>query len=235
MPLTAEALALMAAKGLTIQDAAEIAAAMEPAKKQTAGAIRQARYREKLSGKVTQSDVTVTRNSDASLSENPPPKSNNINPPDTSLRSDTVPVREAWFSDLWSAWPKRDGSNPKQPAAEKFYRLVKASPDPEILAQEIIDGARRYAASRVGEDPRFTVQLVVFLNQGRWKDEHLPASKPMNGNHTRAGPSGKSGSSFEAATDLLSEMRARREQTSRPRPDRDRPEILPAAPALPFR
>ncbi len=176
--------AVMAAEKFEANAEAERAAAAVPAKVRSAGAERQARYRANLQGQVTPSDVTVTHNSDVTCVTEPPQRDNS-NPPITSLRSDSLPERRERFDEFWSAYPKRSGSNPKQPAEEKFYRLVKASAEPAKLADEILDGARRYAASVQGGDPRFVAQAQTWLNQGRWRDDHT-AVLPLGG--PRAGP-----------------------------------------------
>lgn len=72
------------------------------------------------------------------------------------------------FARFWRAYPRRDGQNPKQPAALKFQGHVRRGTDPEA----IIAGAMAYAASVAGEDPRFTAQAVTWLNQRRWEDQH---------------------------------------------------------------
>jgi hypothetical protein len=71
--------------------------------------------------------------------------------------------------DFWQAYPKRDGSNPKTPALDKFQKLVKSGESPA----EIIEGARRYAArfAKSGDDRKFVAQAVTWLNQRRWEDE----------------------------------------------------------------
>lgn len=71
------------------------------------------------------------------------------------------------FAKFWEAYPKRDGANPKKPAADKFARAVKAGNDPGA----IIAGAKAYAAS-LGEKAgtQFVAQAVTWLNQERWRD-----------------------------------------------------------------
>lgn len=101
--------------------------------------------------------------------------------PHTPKKTNPIPVgdrsaREALWERFWATYPKRPG-NPKQPAQEKFFRLLKSGVDGE----EIIAGAERYAVSRVGQDPQFTCTASVFLNQGRWKDEHSPMRPPPDG------------------------------------------------------
>lgn len=74
------------------------------------------------------------------------------------------------FSDFWSAYPKRDGSNPKKPAMTKFIDACK-NHDP----QEIILGAKKYAAQekrRGNIGTSYVAQAQTWLNQERWKDDY---------------------------------------------------------------
>ena len=59
-------------------------------------------------------------------------------------------------------------------AARAFAKATKAGTDAEI----IIKGARRYAAERAGQEPRFTAHAATWLTAERWLDE--PA-KPNGG------------------------------------------------------
>lgn len=68
------------------------------------------------------------------------------------------------FDEFWSVYPKKVA---KDAAKRRFATLTKRGIDPA----EIIDGARRYAATRRGEDPQFTKQPDGWLNAGRWSDE----------------------------------------------------------------
>lgn len=74
------------------------------------------------------------------------------------------------FPRFWETFPRRDGPNPRKPAAIKFAALCAAGIDPEI----IIAGAGRTAAhyakrSEIGT--RFVPQAVTWLNQERWNDD----------------------------------------------------------------
>jgi SOS response regulatory protein OraA/RecX len=72
------------------------------------------------------------------------------------------------FETFWRSYPKRQGSNPKKPAAVKFEAAVKRGIDPAI----IVRGAENYAAdvAREGTAPRFVAQAITWLNQERWAD-----------------------------------------------------------------
>jgi hypothetical protein len=80
--------------------------------------------------------------------------------------SQVTPSIEAKFEEFWSIYPKRAPyPNPRLPAQQKFARLIRrANINPDL----IIAGARAYAFTRVGEDPKFTTMAVTFLNQHRW-------------------------------------------------------------------
>jgi hypothetical protein len=71
------------------------------------------------------------------------------------------------FEEAWQGYPRRDGGNPKAPAAKRFLSAVKAGADPQI----IIDGVKRYAiaeARNVGTP--YIPQMVKWLGDQRWLD-----------------------------------------------------------------
>ena len=82
------------------------------------------------------------------------------------------------FDTLWSVFPKRNGSNPKKPAAELFDKLVRhKAVDPD----EIVAGAERYAVVvRKIEDRSHIKQLKTWLNQECWKDDDVPVTGKRN-------------------------------------------------------
>ena len=55
----------------------------------------------------------------------------------------------------------------KEAAAKGFAAAVKRGVEPE----QLIQGARRYAAERAGQEPRFTKHPATWLNGGCWEDE----------------------------------------------------------------
>jgi len=74
---------------------------------------------------------------------------------------------ERWFALFWQAYPNRGkAANPRKPALDRFRRVIAAGADPEA----IIAGARRFATTRNGEDPKFTPQATRWLNEERWND-----------------------------------------------------------------
>jgi hypothetical protein len=79
------------------------------------------------------------------------------------------------FDQLWGAYPRREGSNPKQPAREKFGRLVRDGVEPD----EIIAGARAYA-SDPGTKPgtQYVRMMITWLNQGQWSDYRPSGAGP---------------------------------------------------------
>lgn len=74
----------------------------------------------------------------------------------------------AEFEKFWAAYPRREGSNPKKPAAEKFLRLVLSGINPA----DIIAGAKRYAeeCARLRTEPKYVAQAVTWINQQRFSD-----------------------------------------------------------------
>lgn len=74
-----------------------------------------------------------------------------------------------FFEEFWSAYPRREGPNPKKPARDRFLRLVVKGADPEKL----IEAARRLA----DEHPtptRFVPQAQTWLSQERWDESAAP-------------------------------------------------------------
>jgi hypothetical protein len=71
------------------------------------------------------------------------------------------------FEEAWQAYPRRDGANPKPPAAKRFLAAVKAGTDPPA----IIEAVKRFAvaeAKNVGTP--FIPQMVKWLKDERWLD-----------------------------------------------------------------
>ena len=81
---------------------------------------------------------------------------------------------QAEFDEFWAAYPKRP-NNPKAPAAAK-YRYVREKI--KIPHEALLQAAKAYAATREGEDPKFTAQTVTWLNQRRWEEEHEAVNVP---------------------------------------------------------
>lgn len=78
-----------------------------------------------------------------------------------------APRRDDKFDEFWASYPKRDGANPKEPAAKLFRAAVKAGEDPDA----IIRGAKICAvkeSSRIGTP--YIPQAVKWLKDKRWRD-----------------------------------------------------------------
>ena len=80
-------------------------------------------------------------------------------------RDTNVSLCKNGFDDFWSAYPKKVE---KDAARKAWAKAVKRS-----LAEDIIEGARQYAAVRHGQDLQYTKNPSSWLNDGRWKDETL--------------------------------------------------------------
>lgn len=113
----------------------------------------------------------------------PPPA---VEPPSSSLALASPPVPSSTqpdrFDEFWAAYPKRgQHQNPRKTAKDKWVRVIKTV-DPQVL----IDAAAAYAKTRAEEDPRFTAQAVVWLNQERWNDKlEEPARLPRTSSDAR--------------------------------------------------
>ena len=73
---------------------------------------------------------------------------------------------EVDFEEFWAAYPKRP-NNPKQPARRKYFharRYLHAS------RETLVNAVKQYAATRIGEDPKFTAMAATWLHQRRWGD-----------------------------------------------------------------
>jgi hypothetical protein len=70
------------------------------------------------------------------------------------------PAFEAW----WALYPRSAG---KRPASLKFEAALKKS---GVTIETLMIGVKRYAASRQGQDPKFTLHAKTWLNEERWND-----------------------------------------------------------------
>lgn len=88
-----------------------------------------------------------------------------------SIRS-AKPSTPDLFDEFWAVYPKRVA---KVAARRRWDTLIRRGTDP----QEIINGAKAYAAQVRGTEPQFIKQPDGWLNAGRWQDEVLPAAVPQ--------------------------------------------------------
>lgn len=82
------------------------------------------------------------------------------------------------FDDFWSAYPKRQGANPKSRAQEIFTKACQKV-DPEI----IIQGAKAYAAMcrrDRSEGTKYVAQAVTWLGQERWGDDYAQPTQAQS-------------------------------------------------------
>lgn len=80
------------------------------------------------------------------------------------------------FEAFWQAVPAKIG----RATAEKAYAKAAENADPAL----ILSAMKAYAASRLGQDQKFTAHPATWLNGGRWADETpAPAAKrePQDG------------------------------------------------------
>lgn len=90
------------------------------------------------------------------------------------------PKEPEGFAAFYAAFPLKKSRG----AALKAWPKAVA----KALVEEIVAGAKRYAASRQGEDPQFTKHPASWLNSECWADElplpsRPPLEKKMNGHH----------------------------------------------------
>lgn len=106
------------------------------------------------------------------------PKREKDSPP-TSPSADGADAKESTtkaeaedsFGRFWGVYPKRVG---KLDAAKAFKAALKL-----VTADEIIAGAKRYAAERAGQEPRYTKFPAGWLRAGCFLDEAPAGAKPV--------------------------------------------------------
>lgn len=76
------------------------------------------------------------------------------------------------FAELWQIWPRKVD---KGHARMAYRRAIKKIDRAAILA-----GAKAYAATRAGQDQKYTVHLATWLNGERWADEQPAPPVPSD-------------------------------------------------------
>jgi Helix-turn-helix domain len=84
---------------------------------------------------------------------------------------ETLSVSEA-FERWWATYPRKVA---KEAARRAFGTILK---DKRATFAQLMDGAAAYAASRAGQDPRYTAHPATWLRGGRWADEPTPVPLP---------------------------------------------------------
>lgn len=74
---------------------------------------------------------------------------------------------DAEFEEFWAAYPPKP-ANPRKKAKDKYIAIRKQ----KVSHETIVNAAKKYAAMRAGEDPKFTAQAVTWLNQWRFEDDY---------------------------------------------------------------
>lgn len=177
MSLTAAAIRLMAAKGMSAADIADVAEANETTPTLSKGAERTRRWRERKAEGVT-GDVTVTRHGDVShVGE----RAQVVTPSLPSLRSEEVkPIspdgdiaplkakcaKPNGFARFWEAYPNKVGKAAAEAAYAKALKRITGPDPPSVL----LAGVERAKASRAWAEG-FIPHPTTWLRQGRWDDQ----------------------------------------------------------------
>jgi len=77
------------------------------------------------------------------------------------------------FDEWWQAYPKKAD---KKHARGSYERIVTRG---EASIAELLAGAKAYAESVAGKDPKYTKYPATWLNKGSWADE-LPFAQPSS-------------------------------------------------------
>ncbi len=92
-------------------------------------------------------------------------------PPVGADRAAQTRAIKADFDEWYRAFPRHEA--PKK--AEAAYAKARAG---GASKDQLLDGARRYAEQRRGEDPKFTKMPATWLHGGCWLDDAPPAGRP---------------------------------------------------------
>jgi hypothetical protein len=103
----------------------------------------------------------VTLESPKQRKKNSEEKSEDIHPPD--------------FENFWNAYPLHKAKAAAEKTFQKIIYAKIATPD------ELIEGAIRYAAERLGKDHQYTKHAATWLNAGCWNDEPAAAGASQGG------------------------------------------------------
>jgi hypothetical protein len=97
-------------------------------------------------------------------------------PPEPKQEPRRKPRRTAWPSDyrdqFYNLYPKKVTRKDTHAKLDKIYA------EDKVEFETIMDGLKRYIASRKDEDLKFMMAPVVFLNGERWEDEYGKGGRP---------------------------------------------------------
>jgi Helix-turn-helix domain len=129
------------------------------------------------SSAVPQGKAELGESQNPPRSSAPPPRENATvaTPPDAAAgcgvpkrrRTKPAPPPDTPQSEeFWRLYPRHDG---------KFdFRFAFANALTKATAAELTEGARRYAAERASEDPKFTKHASTWLNKEGWREAAAP-------------------------------------------------------------
>jgi len=100
---------------------------------------------------------------EGSLGKRQNPNKKHLSP---SGRAPPGAVIDFEFAEFWRVFPRRDDRG----HAIKAYRTARKKANQET----IVEAAKRYGATRRGQDPQFTALAATWLNGERWADEPPP-------------------------------------------------------------
>lgn len=129
------------------------------------------------------------------LPNNPPllPSSPISKPnPTRAVASRRAPAGDEAFKKFMEAYPRRDGANPRAPAAKRLRQALKAGAELEA----ILAGVQAYRAEleRTGKlGTRFVAMAATWLAQSRWQDYQPGSQQPA-----RPAPPAKASLDLEA-------------------------------------
>lgn len=120
--------------------------------------------------------TNTTYRTDTEKNKNPPPNppkgdgvASNATPPKKARRRKTgdPSADEPAFEALWQVYPQRKPRDHKDRARTAWRKLITAGIDPAMLSS----AAKRFAAERADQDPRYTPMCATWLNGGMWKPD----------------------------------------------------------------
>lgn len=139
---------------------------------------------------------------------------------DTEKKKEEAKASLSDFDAFWAEVPTKVGKD----AARKAFKAAIKKTDLET----IIAGIRRYAASRAGEDPKYTAHPATWLRAGRWQDEPTNLKAINGGNHGNGNSNGNGGGAFlgsgrpgSGTVAAFADVAARRERERRDRGEGD--------------
>lgn len=196
MSLSADAIRLLAAKGLSVEDIAQVAEANEDGPKRSANAERQARYRARKAAETVTSNVT--RNADENVTSNVTSR-NNVTAPCARVEDNLLTTQEPCLSlslDFARDCAGDALANPARAHGVMILRDLMRCQAEGCTIDEIGDGIREAAAwylNRDGPGSMTTWTLAAKIAR-QYRDKRLnppPVVVPMERPNERSNPAAK--------------------------------------------